>query len=206
MLPGDSSNGWQSLSGVKTGIYNLLDLVNDKDTLLADASIPAGKIHQIRLVLGSNNTIVVDGESFPLETPSAEHSGLKLNIQQNVKADMLYTVLLDFDVAKSIVETGNSKFILKPVIRTILQAAGGSIKGILSPDSLKTAVFALQGLDTIASTYTGINGGYVIKGLNAGNYSLHYLPEDSLFQSAVKDNVAVTVGNVTIVDTLTLLQ
>src|SRR5438034_5725771 len=38
-----NDNGWQSLAGVNRGVYNLLDLVNGKDTLLVNASIPTGK-------------------------------------------------------------------------------------------------------------------------------------------------------------------
>ncbi|HKO81754.1 MAG TPA: DUF4382 domain-containing protein, partial [Chitinophagaceae bacterium] len=53
----DTEGGWQSLPGVAKGVYNLLDLVDNKDTLLVNADIPAGKIQQIRLVLGDNNSI-----------------------------------------------------------------------------------------------------------------------------------------------------
>src|SRR5260221_5616242 len=102
-VTGDGDEGWQSLAGIKPGSYHLLDLVNDKDTLLADAFIPSGKLHQIRLILGTENYVKIGGQMIKLETPSAEQSGLKLNVQQNVTGDVLYTLLLDFDVARSIV-------------------------------------------------------------------------------------------------------
>ena len=153
-VTGDGDEGWQSLAGVKPGSYNLLDLVNDKDTLLADALIPSGKLHQIRLILGTENYVKIGGEMIKLETPSAQQSGLKLNVQQNVTGGVLYTMVLDFDVARSIVNTGSGKYNLKPVIRTVLAAVGGSIKGFVSPDTVSTAVIALQGPDTIATTYT----------------------------------------------------
>ena len=38
------------------GIYNLLEFVNGKDTLLVDDRIPSGYISQIRLILGEDNT------------------------------------------------------------------------------------------------------------------------------------------------------
>ena len=136
-VTGDDNNGWQSLPGVRQGIYNLLDLVNDKDTLLVNADVPSGRLQQLRLVLGNNNTVVVDGVTIPLETPSAQQSGLKLNIHQDVAGGILYTLVLDFDAARSIVVTGNKKYILKPVIRTVLKAAGGSIKGAVLPDSVR---------------------------------------------------------------------
>ena len=116
---------WTPLAGVKAGMYNLLDLVNDKDTILADAEIPSGKLSQIRLVLGDNNYIITNrGEKLMLTTPSAQQSGLKLNIHQPVVGGIINKLTLDFDVAKSIVEAGNSgKYILKPVIRTVLTAS-----------------------------------------------------------------------------------
>src|SRR5215471_4898778 len=43
----DSSGGWQSLSTVNAGTYDLLKLVNDHDTLLAHSDIPTGMIHQM---------------------------------------------------------------------------------------------------------------------------------------------------------------
>jgi len=39
---GNGDNGWQSLQGVNKGIYDLLALVDNHDTLLADATIQAG--------------------------------------------------------------------------------------------------------------------------------------------------------------------
>src|SRR6476469_8924762 len=101
----DSTSGWSSLGGVQHGTYNLLDLVNGKDTLLADAIIPAGRVQQIRLVLGEENYVKVAGKMVKLETPSAQQSGLKLNIHQDVNEGILYKLTLDFNVAKSIVET-----------------------------------------------------------------------------------------------------
>lgn len=203
-VTGDDDNGWQSLEGVNDGIYNLLDLVNDKDTLLALADIPSGRIQQMRLILGSENSVVVDGVEYELKTPSAQQSGLKLNIHQDVKAGVLYTILLDFDATKSIVETGNQKYILKPVIRTVLQAAGGSLSGFVLPDSVTTAVLAIQGPDTVAGTFTGSNGGYTIKGLNAGSYDIHYLPGDTSWLKDLKAGIIVNTGQVTIIDTVYL--
>jgi hypothetical protein len=202
----DADKGWQSLPGVHAGIYNLLDLVNDKDTLLVNADIPTGKLHQIRLVLGTNNSIVLkDGTTIHLETPSAQQSGLKLNVQQNVTGGILYTMLLDFDAARSVVSSGSGKFILKPVIRTVLNAVGGSIKGAVTPKTVVTAVYAINGTDTM-STFTDLNGAYLIKGVPAASYTLQYWPSDSAYKSQIKTGIAVTTGNVTVVDTVRLVK
>ena len=202
-VTGDDDKGWQSLPGVKAGIYNILDLVNGKDTLLADADIPTGKLHQIRLILGDNNSVVMGGVSTHLETPSAQQSGLKLNVQQDVKSGILYTMTLDFDAARSIVATGSGKYNLKPVIRTILNAVGGSIKGAVTPGSVLTAVFAINGTDTL-TTFTNAAGAYLIKGVPAATYNMLYKPTDVTYQQQTKSGISVTTGNVTVVDTVRL--
>ncbi|OQP40789.1 hypothetical protein A4H97_14335 [Niastella yeongjuensis] len=202
-VTGDDDKGWQSLPGVKAGIYNILDLVNGKDTLLVDADIPTGKLHQIRLILGDNNSVVMGGVSAHLETPSAQQSGLKLNVQQDVKSGILYTMVLDFDAARSIVTTGSGKYNLKPVIRTVLNAVGGSIKGAVTPGSLLTAVYAINGTDTI-STFTDATGGYLIRGVPAATYNMLFKATDLTYQQQTKTGIAVTTGNVTVVDTVRL--
>src|SRR5574339_376794 len=60
-VTGDDVNGWESLQGVNAGVYDLLRLVNDEDTILADAEIPSGRLHQIRLVLGTENYVKIEG-------------------------------------------------------------------------------------------------------------------------------------------------
>jgi hypothetical protein len=207
-VTGDDANGWQSLQGVHAASYDLLKLVNDDDTLLSDSNIPTGRIHQMRLVLGTENYVKIQGTTdlIKLETPSAQQSGLKFNIQQDVQDGMLYTITLDFDVSKSIVKTGNNKYMLKPTIRTILNAVGGSLKGVVMPKTFQSAVFAVQGADTVASTFTDTDGGYLIRGLQAGSYDLFYKPSDVLYKDSLRKNVAVQFNTVTRIDTTFLHQ
>jgi hypothetical protein len=207
-VSGDTTDGWQSLQGVKAGAYDLLTLVNDDDTLLADAFIPAGRLHQLRLVLGTENYVKIEGSSqlIKLETPSAQQSGLKLNIQQDIQDGILYTITLDFDVQKSIVKTGNNKYMLKPTIRTILNAAGGSIKGVVIPKTFQTVVQAVQGTDTIASTFTDSDGGYLIRGLQAGTYDVFYKPSDILYKDSLRKSISVQFNTITRIDTTFLKQ
>src|SRR5678815_459008 len=207
-VTGDTANGWQSLDKVKAAPYDLLKLVNDDDTLLTDSNIPSGRLHQLRLVLGTENYVKIEGTSqlIKLETPSAQQSGLKLNIQQDVQDGILYTITLDFDVAKSIVKTGNSKYILKPTIRTILNAAGGSIKGVVMPKTFQSAVYAVQGVDTVASTFTDSDGGYLLRGLAAGTYGVFYKPSDITYKDSLRTNINVLVNTITKIDTTFLHQ
>jgi hypothetical protein len=207
-VTGDSSNGWQSLQSVKAAVYDVLKLVNDDDTLLADAYIPSGKLHQIRLVLGTENYVKVEGTSqlIKLETPSAQQSGLKLNIQMDVQDGILYTIHLDFDVSKSIVKTGNAKYILKPTIRTILNAVGGSVKGVVMPKDFQSKVCAVQGVDTIACTYTDATGGYLFRGLPAGSYDFYYNPSNVAYQDSLRTGISIQFNTITKIDTTFLHQ
>ncbi|KAA9038591.1 DUF4382 domain-containing protein [Ginsengibacter hankyongi] len=202
---GDSN--WTSVADAHTGEYNLLDLTNGKDTILADAEIPAGKISQIRLLLGDNNYIITNsGDKISLTTPSAQQSGLKVQINQDVTGGQLYRLILDFDAGKSIVKAGNSgKYILKPVIRVIsFVPSGGNLKGVVLPDSVRTAIYAINGMDTVASTYTDtLNGNFFFNDIPSGSYSLSYLPEDTSFK-ATQQNVSVVLGQTAVADTVIL--
>jgi len=99
----------------KDSIYNLLDLQNGITTLIAQDTIPAGVLQQVRFILGDGNTIVVNGVSYPLATPSAEESGLKIKIGQAL-TETLNTFTVDFNAALSINEE-NGAYKLHPVIQ-----------------------------------------------------------------------------------------
>jgi hypothetical protein len=110
-------HGWVSLP-TNAGVYDLLTLQNDVTVLLAnDKEIPAGQVDQMRLILGSHNTVVIDDVTFPLNTPSAMQSGLKFNINAFFDSDKDYEVLIDFDANQSIVIQGDGTYSLKPVLR-----------------------------------------------------------------------------------------
>ncbi|MBL7740512.1 MAG: DUF4382 domain-containing protein [Chitinophagaceae bacterium] len=111
----DDSTGWIRLN-THAGVYNLLELQNGIDTLLAQGIIPTGTLKEVRFVLGSDNSIVIDSISYPLSIPSGSESGLKikLNKQLNVSLDSL---IIDFDAALSILKTGAGDYKLKPVLK-----------------------------------------------------------------------------------------
>lgn len=195
----NSESGWQALA-VEEGVYNLLELTNGLDTLLGTIEIPSGKISQIRLKLGDDNTIKVGGETFELATPSAQQSGLKLQVHKTLAEGITYKILLDFDVARSVVLTGSGSYKLKPVIRTIAEAQDGAIKG--SVDPLTTpAIYAISGLDTLGTTFADANGNFLIRGLASGTYDVVLVP-NSNYMTATKDDVSVSLGQVTDVGTV----
>ncbi len=112
----DSEEGWLILETYQ-GIYDLLELQNNVTAVIADEDdLPNGKITQIRLILGDENTVVIDNIVYPLELSSQDKTGLKLNLDSKVKRWKDLELILDFDAEKSIVETGVGQYKLKPVV------------------------------------------------------------------------------------------
>lgn len=198
-----TSKGWQTLPLLRPGVYNLLDFRNGIDTVLASMDLPAGTLSQMRLTLGSNNSVVIDGQSFPLKTPSAQQSGLKFNIHATLTSGIVYRLWIDFNAGSSIVTTGNGGFILKPVIRTYTEAIGGSIKGTVLPGVAKPSVFAIQGTDTLLALPDSATGYYFFGGVNTGSWSLWMHPLDSTYKDTTFI-VNVSTGVVTNAGTVTL--
>lgn len=191
--------GWQSLAGVNAGVYNLLDLTDGRETVLTSSAYRTGKINQIRLVLGENNSVVIDGDSLELTTPSAQQSGLKLLHNATLTAGITYAILLDFDAAKSVVKTGSEKYILKPVIKVVSEAQDGAIEGTVTPADLNVAVFAISGMDTVGTSYVPAGSTeYFVGGLPAGSYTVGFDPgELSGYQKDSLENVVVELGQIT---------
>ena len=174
-------------------IYNLLDLTNGVNTLIATADMEPGTISQIRLILGPNNSVVVDGVSYPLSTPSAEQSGLKLQVHQLFETGVAYTILLDFDASQSVVEKGTGEYQLKPVIRTIDVAVSGSIKGSITPIGTIAAITASSDGLTFYSSVSNSNGDFLVAGLPAGTYTITVTPALPLLPVTLTDKT-VAVG------------
>ena len=194
----DSSSGWVSLD-VNEGKYDLLQLTNGLDTLLGTAELPAGRISEIRLILGAENTIVASGKTYDLKTPSAQQSGLKIKVNMDLQAGSSYVVLLDFDAARSVVRTGNGKFNLKPVLRAMLEEVEGpanppsdttalantGIKGKVQPASAKPVIYAIVALDTVSTQADTVSGNFLIRGLEHGTYRVVIVPTPEFEQKEI---------------------
>ncbi len=106
---------WVTLA-TNAGVYDLLKFQNGVDTLLATGPAPAFTLKEVRFILGPNSTVMVDSIIYPLETPSAESSGLKVKIDKDLNLD-INTFVLDFDAQASIEKKGNGDYKLKPTIK-----------------------------------------------------------------------------------------
>lgn len=204
---GDAENvEWVALDLLQPAVYNLLDYRNGETILLANEAFPAGKISQVRLILGPDNSVVKDGVEYPLTTPSAQQSGIKFNLHQVLEADMMYSFVIDFDASRSVVETGNGKFLLKPVIRTFAEAYGATLRGFVLPAEAKPYVEIVQGTDTLVSLPELADGKFLFPGIKGGIWKVNVIANDDL--NAYKDTTFVTApiveGQVTDLGTIVL--
>lgn len=181
---------------------NLLSLVGHNQAYLGSTEIPAGKISQIRLLLGDDNYIIKNGERIELKTPSAQQSGLKLKVNEEFEAGKEYDLVIDFDAGKSIVKAGNSgKYILKPVLRVVAQTAT-SIQGTILPVDADPKVTAQRNGETF-STFTDENGFFRLRGIPSGSYTILVEPKAPYLPVSI-ENINLPDGQSITLDTITL--
>ncbi|MBT8271413.1 MAG: DUF4382 domain-containing protein [Bacteroidia bacterium] len=202
----DEDGGWLSLGIIEPGIYDILELTGGVDVpLVENEEIEAGFLKQIRLVLGENNSIVIDGVESPLMTPSGQQSGLKVKVDQQIDPDFNYSFILDFVVEESIVVAGNSgNIILKPVLRASLEATTGTISGTVVPGDIAVNVTADNGSEQISAA-TDDTGNFLLAGLSPGTYMLQIEPDpNSGYNSATVEDIVVVAGENTDVGEIVL--
>ena len=198
----DAESGWEVLR-TDTMDVDLLTLQNGVFTTLATGRVASGPYQQVRLKLGAGSTVVVDGVTHPLTVPSGMQSGLKLVGPFNVPSGGAVDVALDFDASRSIFQTGNGTWMLKPVVHVMPMIAAGSIKGHVLPETVSTSVFAMQATDTLGTAVTGVDGRFMISVLKAGTYSVHF-DASGAYRDTTLTGVNVTAGATTDVGDVTL--
>jgi hypothetical protein len=126
-------HGWETLvdyteSNPEGKECDLLELTDGAQALLGLKAVTPGLYSQVRLVLNSGNTIVVQKTStkypaieqeLPLTIPSGEQTGIKIHGDFEVIKGMVTTVVLDFDAQKSVHCTGKGDYKLKPSIKMV---------------------------------------------------------------------------------------
>ncbi|MBI1753849.1 MAG: DUF4382 domain-containing protein [Acidobacteria bacterium] len=174
------SGGWTVLSTPNKTI-NLLHLVGGVDETLANgATLAAGHYGQMRLVLGSGNTVkLADGTVQDLTVPSGLQSGLKLVVSFDVAAGTTKDVWIDFDAAHSIqvVQAGASnRYLLRPTLWAFDKVATGSISGKLTDAG---TAGALAGATVYAETLDASGSARIVRTTTtdaSGAYTLDLLP------------------------------
>ncbi len=193
-------SGWVTLSTPNRTV-DLLTLTGGvSESLAAGASLSAGHYGQMRLLLGSGNTLTLaDGTTHDLTTPSGMQSGIKLVGSFNVQAGVTEDVFIDFDAAHSIQVTqtgsGSDKYILRPTIRAFDQVVTGSISGTLTDNA---SGGALAGATVYAETVDGSGNGVIARTVVTdanGHYTLDLLPVGGTYFVVSQPLIGATAYN-----------
>ncbi|HEY3244072.1 MAG TPA: DUF4382 domain-containing protein [Phycisphaerae bacterium] len=208
---GASGRPWVVLFDDPAGkSFNLLDLRNGQADLLADAMVPAGTYTQMRLVVMSGQITLTDGRMFPLDVPSGDRTGIKLNFTFDVLDGQQTELLLDVDLSRAFrpVPAGQvadvtviQEFQFSPAVamRLINVVSGGNVTGmVMDADGnpvANTAVTAFAGDTEVTSTSTDADGTYALAGLPAGTYRLEFSAAG--FDTTSLMDVAVQGGRTT---------
>jgi len=195
--------GWITLATGNSGVYNLLSFTNGNSlALINDTVMNPCTISELRLILGIHNTVVVDGVSYELKTPSGQTSGYKVKMDpQQLIAGGVYYLVLDFNTQKSVHETGNGKYMLKPVVAGYMETSIGSIAGTISPINGAYYVEATNATDTSGTYINQTNGHYHLSAVKPGSYDVKFVPNAGHLEKIVP-SVVVTIGQTTQMGTI----
>jgi hypothetical protein len=178
----DTAAGWTDITLNPARKINLLSLNNGVLDNLGETPLAAGHYTQLRLVLDPNTTVngmansvvpMGDTTEFPLFTPSALQSGIKLINQFDVASGQRVDLVLDFNACKSTVLRGNGTYALKPVIKVTPFALNG-IDGFVAPALLNSNVMvtAQQNGVVVQSTVPKPTGEFFLARVAPGNYDV----------------------------------
>jgi Domain of unknown function (DUF4382) len=188
---GDQSGGWRALS-IHAGIYDILRFRNGLDTLFASDTFPAAhKLKKLRVTLGTNNSVVYNGSSFPLSLKGNDNF-IVVKLEEsavNINAGGLSSIWIDVDAGRSIKKNGN-QFELKPSVKLFSKESTGGVEGRVLPKDAAAVVMAINGTDT-ASAKPESEGEFKFKGLKAGTYSFLYHATANNYRDTTIRNIIV---------------
>ena len=196
---GSKKGNWQEIADWSEEGGFEVDLIKleGKSILLASLEqLPSRKYTQLRVFLGDQAIIVVngeegvDGEEHDLNIPSVVQTGIKLIHPFEIIPGQITELILDFDAQKSIIKTGNGGYKLKPVIGIIsntyiqdedesyLGSIAGVVYGLDEEGGEVVIVGASVKIEGLIlpfeqnDIFTGENGDYTISEIPFGVYTV----------------------------------
>ncbi len=203
------NDGWVTLS-IHAGVYNILRLRNGIDTLFGTGILPNGRLRKIRLTLGTRNSAMKNGQSFPLTLKSEDREVVADLNSSNFEIDNNGQLMLwiDFDAAQSIQVdnsgSGNSNgYRLRSHINIFSRSNSGRIEGKVLPIAADALVMAINGTDTAMAVPDDDDGEFKIVGLNAGTYRVFIDGQNGYMDSTI-NNIIVRRGEDAHIGTINL--
>lgn len=200
----ESSLIWENLN-ITAGVYNILKFRNGADTLLAASGITKGSIRVIKIEVGTNNSLVKNGVTYPVYLPAGALNYILIKLEGHECEEYLpgkTRLWLDFDITRSIIQDSNNKFYLRPVFHFFTESTTGKIEGRVGPAAATPVVTVYNSTDT-AYALPDKEGHFRLKGLKDGTYSVFINASNGYFDSTI-NNVVVKAPNETSVGVITL--
>jgi Domain of unknown function (DUF4382) len=205
------NGGWVNLN-IRPGVYNILRFRNGLDTLFATGTLPNARIKKIRLTLGTQNSVMKDGQRFPLQVHDNDKEVIANLESANFEITPAGQVLfwIDFDASHSIQQDNsgqgnNNGYRLKSHIKIFTRSHSGSIEGKVLPRAADALVMAISGTDTTMAVPDDDDGEFKIVGLNAGTYKV-FIDGQNNYNDSTINNVVVRNREDTALPTITLHQ
>ncbi len=204
------NGGWVSLA-INPGVYNILRFRNGLDTLFGTGTLPNARVKKVKLVLGTQNSVMKDGQSTPLRIKDEDRqviANLDASNFEISNGQVLFWI--DFDAGNSIQvdnsgSGNNYGYRLKSHIRIFTRSRSGSIEGRVLPRAADAIVKAVIGSDTATAIPFDDNGEFKIVGLNAGTYIL-LIDGQNGYRDTTISNVIVRNREDTHIPVITLHQ
>jgi hypothetical protein len=201
----DTDSGWSEVVLSPPMRVDLLTLTNGVLATLGRTPLPTGHYTQMRLLLAANspaaplaNSVVPTGGSeVALTTPSAQQSGVKMNIDIDIAANQMADFVLDFNACRSIVSAGASgKYLLKPVVAVTPNFISG-VAGFVDPTlAAAGAVISMQQAGVVVkATAPDSTGKFLLQPVAPGTYDFVITAPGRA--STVITGVPVTAATVT---------
>jgi len=172
------NGGWIGLQ-IHPGVYNILRFRNGLDTLFATGTLPNARIRKIKLVLGTQNGAMKNGQRFALRVKDQDREVIADINTGNFEISSTGQVLfwIDFDAGNSIQvdnsgSGNNNGYLLRSHIRIFTRSRTGRIEGRVLPRAADAIVKAVNGTDTATAIPDIADGEFKITGLNAGIYNV----------------------------------
>ncbi|MBR2647688.1 MAG: DUF4382 domain-containing protein [Sediminibacterium sp.] len=200
----DSSLVWEDLN-VKAGIYDILALRNGVDTLLASKTVVKGAIRLIRIDIGTNNSLVKDSVTYPLNLPTNFPGYVLIKLRGHEFEEFLPNrsrLWLDFDISRSIVQERNNQFYLRPWIACFTVINTASISGKVLPNDAKAVITVFNDKDT-AYALPNKSGEFKLRGLKDGTYSAYFNASNG-YKDTTITNIVVSKTKEAKLGTITL--
>lgn len=203
----DEYGYWDTLA-ISPGLYDVLSLRNGLDTTLAkNQRLPKGRIHKVRLTLGTSSAVSKDSgvTRIPLQNCSNSPYVYVLLKEEHLDEHGVdqFEINLDFDLMNSIKED-NGGYCLTPVIKPYSKKSSGKIEGIVMPADANAIPMAFNGTDT-AYAKPDEDGEFKICGLKPGTYTVKFNPSNGYLDKTIS-GVVVTPGAENDLGTITLTK